>query len=277
MKEIKRRRPLCAFLLSFISPGLGQVYNGEFKKAILMYVALFLLSAVLSSTGLFFGFYGMISCMLILVGFYLYIALEALVSARHLEEFSLRPYNRWYLYLALFLISNFAIQPLVGFIIKNSLLVAKPYKIASTGMEPTLLAGDHLVAHMGYYRRHKPQRGDLILFSSPNDPGKDFLKRVIALEGEKIEIIQEKIYINDQLMDDPWAHPGDGLTPKPVQQIDSYGPEVVPKSCYFVLGDNRRNSLDSRVWGSLDSAKIKGKPLYIYWSKDKKRIGLKIE
>ncbi len=277
MTEIKRRRPICAFLLSFVSPGLGQVYNGEFKKAILMYVALFLLLAVLLSTGLFFKFYGMISCLAILVGFYLYIALEASFSARHLKEFSLRPYNRWYLYVALFLISNFAIQPLVGFIIRNNLLVAKPYKIASTGMEPALLAGDHLVAHMEYYRRYRPQRGDLILFSAPHDPTKDFLKRVIALEGEKIEIIQSRIYINDQLIDDPWAYPGDGQSQKPIPQMDNYGPEVVPKSCYFVLGDNRRNSLDSRVWGFLDASKIRGKPLYVYWSKDRTRVGLEIK
>jgi signal peptidase I len=213
----------------------------------------------------------------ILVGFYLFIALDAFVSARHLKEIVLSPYNRWYLYVALFLISNFAIQPLVGFMIKNNLLVAKPYKITSAGMEPALLAGDYLIAHMEYYRRNKPRRGDLILFSSPSDPTKDFLKRVIAFEGEKVEIIRDKIYINDQLIDDPWAYPGDGRPRNSIQQPENYGPGVVPKNCYFVLGDNRQSSLDSRVWGFLDGRKIKGKPLYIYWSRDKSRIGLVIK
>jgi signal peptidase I len=139
-------------------------------------------------------------------------------------------------------------------------------------MEPTLLVGDHLIADMKIYKGEKPKRGDIIIFEFPKDPSKDFIKRVIATEGEKVEIIRNKIHINDQLMDDPWGH-----FSLPRSSIEDYGPVKVPQGCLFVMGDNRDNSQDSRFWGFVNIKKVKGKALYLYWAKNKSRIGIELK
>jgi signal peptidase I len=139
-------------------------------------------------------------------------------------------------------------------------------------MEPALLVGDRLIADMKIYKSEKPKRGDIIIFEHPKDPSKDFMKRVIATEGEKVEIIRNKIYINDQLMDDPWGH-----FTMPRSSIEDYGPVRIPVGLLFVMGDNRDNSLDSRMFGFINVEKVKGKALYIYWGKNRARIGMEIK
>ena len=147
-------------------------------------------------------------------------------------------------------------------------------------MEPTLLVGDYLLVNkfiygtkipytdLKFFQLEKPNRGDVIVFVFPLDPSKDFIKRVIATEGEKVEIIRNKIYINDQVIDDPWGRfkrEGPGWY---LQGLEKFGPVVVPKHSLFVLGDNRDNSQDSRFWGFLDVNAVKGKAFVLYFSWD---------
>lgn len=139
-------------------------------------------------------------------------------------------------------------------------------------MEPALLVGDHFIADMKIYKSEKPKRGDIVIFEYPKDPSKVFVKRVIATEGEKIEIIRNRIYINDQLIDDPWGH-----FARPGSSIEDFAPVRAPEGSLFVLGDNRDNSQDSRFWGFVDIKKVEGKPLYLYWAKNKARIGMEIK
>ena len=261
----KRRRPMAALLLSFITPGLGQLYNGQLKRGVILYVVLFLLTVALVFSVLFFKFLGMLFSSAILLLFILFIWLDALIGAVKLKEITLKPYNKWYLYLIIFLISNFAIQPLISSSTKNNFIRA--YKIPSSAMEPTLLVGDHLIANMRIYKKENPNRGDIVIFEYPKDPSKDFIKRVIGLEGEKVEMVRNKIYINGKRLDDPWGYY------QSVGGSNNFGPVVVPKDSLFVLGDNRNNSLDSRFWGYVNIKKLKGKALYLYWAKNKKRIG----
>jgi signal peptidase I len=277
MEEIKIRKPLVAFFLSFMSPGLGQVYNGELKKAIVLDLLIFLVTAVLLSTHLFLTFRGLFTCLLVLAGSYLLVPLEAWHRARQVRQIALKPYNKWHFYMAMFFMSNFALQPLASSVIQDHFLSTKAYRIVSETMEPSLRPEDHLVANMEYYISNKPQRGDVILFSYPKDPAVDIIQRVIALEGEKVEIRKNAVYINDRLMEDPWGHYEMGTTDLPsTPQVEDYGPMVVPGSSVFVLGDHRRMSQDSRHFGFVVKARIKGKALYIYWSKDRDRIGLEI-
>ena len=144
-------------------------------------------------------------------------------------------------------------------------------------MEPTLLVGDHLIANMKIYKSGKPKRGDIIIFEYPKDPSKDFIKRVIGLEEEKAEIINNKIYINEKLLDDPWGYFEDVGSVKGIPELEKFGPAVVPKDSLFVLGDNRNNSQDSRFWGFVNIKKVKGKALYLYWAKNKSRIGMELK
>ena len=131
---------------------------------------------------------------------------------------------------------------------------------------------------MRCYKSEKPKRGDIVIFEYPKDPSKDFIKRVIATEGEKVEIIRNKIYINDHLIEDPWGHYSEKNDwPKQLQLMERFGPVMVPKDSLFVLGDNRDNSQDSRFWGFVNIKKVKGKALYLYWAKNKTRIGMEIK
>ena len=115
----------------------------------------------------------------------------------------------------------------------------------------------------------------MIVFKYPEEPDRDFIKRVIGLPGETIELRQKKVYINGMPLDEPYAH---YLQPAPsaadLQEVtsfdvrDRYGPVTVPADQYFAMGDNRDNSQDSRYWGFLARGHIKGKALLIYWSYD---------
>lgn len=144
-------------------------------------------------------------------------------------------------------------------------------------MEPSLLVGDHIVVNLKYFKTNRPQRGDVIVFKYPLDPNKDFIKRVIGIGGDRIEIKEKKVYINGQLFSDPHAHYQEGNPSSPfIQFRDNLGPIVVPKNALFVMGDNRDRSYDSRFWGFVNLADVKGRVMYIYWSKNKNRIGLEV-
>ncbi len=159
--------------------------------------------------------------------------------------------------------------------------VVQAFKIPSGSMEPTLLVGDYLMVNkfiygiripytdVKFFQFKKPQRGDIIVFIFPRDPSKDFIKRVIGTEGEKVEIIHNKIYLNDRLIDDPWGHfVKDDFPRKFLLRMENFGPVVVPKDSLFVLGDNRDNSEDSRFWGFVNVNAVLGKAFIIYFSWD---------
>ncbi len=272
MNSFKKRKPVLALLLSLVTPGLGHVYNGQLRRGVSYLVGIFLANIVLLF--LLVTFYGMIFCLIVPGAFFLFIAIDAVRGAIKLKTIELKPYNKWYIYLLIFLLSNVVGQLLI-WTTKNN--IAKAYKTPSSTMAPTLLVGDHLVADMRIYKSQKPQRGDIIIFEFPKDPSKEFIKRVICVEGDKVEIIENKIYINDKLLNDPWGNFGDGGLGKDIPGLDSYGPVVVPKDSLFVLGDNRNYSQDSRFWGFVDVKKVKGKALYLYWAKDKSRIGMELK
>lgn len=153
--------------------------------------------------------------------------------------------------------------------------IVQAFKIPSSSMEPTLLVGDHLLVNKFIYgiripytdikflQYKKPKRGDIIVFIFPKDRRKDFIKRVIGTEGEKVEIIRNKIYINGKVIDDPWGH-----FTIPRSSIEDYGPVKVPEGSLFVMGDNRENSQDSRFWGFVNLNEVKGKAFIIYFSWD---------
>ncbi len=268
MDNLKERKRILAFFLSLVTPGLGQIYNGQFRKGISFLIG-FLLAYILFSF-LLFNFYGMIFYLIIMLGLYGFIFIDAFRGANELKAIALMPYNKWYIYLIVFLLSSMLIRPLLAWTIRNN--IARAYKIPSSAMEPTLLVGDHLIADMRIYKSEKPKRGDIIIFEFPKDPSKDFIKRVIGMEGEKVELVNNKIHIDEKLLDDTW-----GYFTKDYPALDTFGPVVVPKDSLFVLGDNRNNSQDSRFFGFINIKKVKGKALYIYWAKSKSRIGRELK
>ena len=275
LEVYRRRKPILALIFSIITPGLGQIYNGQLKKGIIFYLVEFLIVVSLIFSGLFFKFFGIILSLVIILGFFLFILVDAFGGAIKLKEDAHKSYNKWYIYLVIFLINGFVIQPLLSWTIRNN--IVRAYKIPSSAMEPTLLVGDHLIANMKIYKSEKPKRGDIIIFEFPKDPSKDFIRRVISVEDEKVEVVNNKIYINEKLLDDRWGYFEDVGSVKDFPELEKFGPVVVPKGSLFVLGDNRNNSQDSRFFGFVNIQKVKGKALYLYWAKDKSRIAMELK
>jgi signal peptidase I len=178
--------------------------------------------------------------------------------------------------------------------------VIQPYKIPSSSMEPTLLVGDHVLVNKfifggigAWYEKFLPyraiHRGDLVVFKYPFEDHPDYVKRVIGLPGDRLRIIAGRVFVNAKLLYEPYAeHEGynsdagtdnfppldpysvqAGLLPDWANEIANYIQDdelVVPPDRYFVMGDNRDDSEDSRYWGFVDRSAVMGRPILIYWS-----------
>jgi len=153
------------------------------------------------------------------------------------------------------------------------------FKIPTGSMEPNLLVGDHLLvnkfifapAMTGLERTLLPmrpvERGEVLVFKFPEEPERDFIKRVIGLPGETLELRGQTIYINGAPLVEPYANYqpfGEGTGEGDLRR--RYGPVTVPADHYFMMGDNRDDSQDSRYWGFMPASYIKGRALFIYWS-----------
>ena len=151
--------------------------------------------------------------------------------------------------------------------------VVQAFKIPSGSMLPTLQIGDHILVNKFLYWFTTPQRGDILVFRFPQDEGRDFIKRVIALPGEKVEIRGKQVVVNGQPLLEPYSvHLDRAIQEAPYSPRDNFSPVEVPPGQLFMMGDNRDYSMDSRFWGFLDTKKIKGKAFVIYWSWDRDRF-----
>ncbi len=166
--------------------------------------------------------------------------------------------------------------------------VVQAFKIPSGSMKQTLLIGDHILVSKFIYGVKlpfsditvipikKPKRGDIIVFKFPEDPGKDFIKRVIGVAGDVVEVRNKQVYINNMLLNhDHGIHTDPRIIPGVFQPRDNFGPVTVPPASLFVMGDNRDHSYDSRFWGFVDLKAVKGKAFIVYWSWDNGSFGVR--
>ena len=281
----KPRKPWIAGLLTFFTIGLGHLYSGKAKKGIVLYflgqgtiLAIFLPLIWLSPNILVF-----LLAVVCALGFLIFCILDALrVSRRNKLTYELKKYNRWYVYVLVSAVNLLLIQPAVERAIKSDIVEA--YRIPSGAMKPTLQIGDHILADKYIYKKTEPKRGDIVIFPFPEDPSKDFIKRVVAVGGETIEIIDKQISINGEIIEEPFViHTDSNIFRDKKRPRDNFGPVKVPDDSLFVMGDNRDHSYDSRFWGFVKKASVKGKAASIYWSWDKdsssvrwSRIGSKV-
>jgi signal peptidase I len=176
-------------------------------------------------------------------------------------------------------VESLGLAIIVALVVRSS--VVEAFWVPSGSMLPTIQIGDHLFVNKLAYGMHvdvpfvnkalvltqwRPlKRSDIIVFVSPVDRRTDLIKRVIAVAGDKVEIRNKKLYINDALVEDPNAsftdHSNRFSAPR-----DNFGPVTVPQGKFFVLGDNRDQSYDSRYWGFADELDVKGQATFIYWS-----------
>ena len=169
---------------------------------------------------------------------------------------------------------------LAALLLKAALV--QPFIIPSGSMEDTLKPGDYILVKKYEYgysflhrterflEFHKPQRGDVLVFVSPPDPSKDFIKRCVGVPGDVVELRKAQLYVNGVRQDEPYVK--HLFTPAQMLEADgpdsvkvNFGPVKVEPGHYFMMGDNRDDSEDSRYWGQLDEKLIKGKAWFIYW------------
>ncbi|MBI9088269.1 MAG: signal peptidase I [Desulfobacterium sp.] len=168
--------------------------------------------------------------------------------------------------------------------------VVQAFKIPSGSMKNTLLIGDHILVNKFIYgvkipftdgktllSISDPDRKDIVVFKYPEDPKKDFIKRVVGLAGDKIEIKNKQLFVNDALQtsEEYAIHKDPRIIPVQFTVRDNFGPVTVPDHSLFVMGDNRDNSHDSRFWGFVDLKAVRGKAFIIYWSWNKEAFGVR--
>jgi signal peptidase I len=166
--------------------------------------------------------------------------------------------------------------------------VVQAFKIPSGSMQNTLLIGDHILVNKFIYGVKnpvngntwipfkEPERRDIVVFKYPVNPAQDYIKRVVGVGGDTIEIKDKKVYVNGKPQDEKYTIFHDSkILPASVQSRDNMGPVTVPENSLFVMGDNRDNSYDSRFWNFVDLKSVKGKAFILYWSWDKENFSVR--
>ncbi|MBU0994015.1 MAG: signal peptidase I [Proteobacteria bacterium] len=167
--------------------------------------------------------------------------------------------------------------------------IIQAFKIPSGSMKETLQIGDHILVNKFIYGVKipffnislipvtDPEREDVIVFKYPEDPSKDFIKRVVGISGDVIEVKNKELYVNNEIQaNKPYViHSDSRIFPSKLANRDNFGPFTVPENSLFVMGDNRDNSHDSRFWGVVNLKAVKGKAFIIYWSWDSRNFGVR--
>jgi len=268
------KNPWLATFLSCILPGIGQFYNRQILKGTALIVVVLIFYAVEHA---FYPFF------ILIFPLYYYSLLDAYESSEKLNG-SNQKFLRENKLIKVFVITMliFEVLPVGEF---GRAHIIQAFKIPAGSMLPTLKIGDHVLVNKTPSAKASIRSGDLIVFKYPEDPSRDFIKRVTAVGGNTLEARDKKIYINGTAIEESYAQYTDvQVRPRGADSRDNFGPYRVPENSFFVLGDNRDQSYDSRYWGYVPKENVKGKALKIYWSLDAKtgkvrwnRIGMTIK
>jgi signal peptidase I len=268
-----RARRIVAVLLSLVAPGAGHFLLGAFRRGTIWAVGLAtlgfgLLVATPASrvplTGLF------------IVVFALLARVAAAIDVARI--ITRRP--SWKIVVvgwAALLVGEFVVvEPLKAYYKTH---YAQAFSIPSGSMQPTLLVGDYIMVDKSAYRGAVPQRGDIVVFLYPPDERRTFIMRIIGTPGEVFQVKDRQVFINGQAIPEPYiVHVAPANAP-PGSCGYAYGcePMRLPADSYFMMGDNRDNSEDSRFWGFVRRERIKGKAVSIYWSWDGERNWVRLD
>jgi signal peptidase I len=295
-----RRKPFLAAFLSFISIGLGYVYCGRIVKGFLLFTVVILVHIASIAILEELPRINMIVIVVwILISFLIWIAsiIDSYLIVRNTRpDYKLKDYNRWYVYLFFYLlITIYTNQSALN--IKSNLMEA--FRTASLSMFPTIKYHDCFLADKKAYKNDNPKRGDVIVFVSPEDRNVMWVKRVVAIAGDTVEMKDNQLFINteklereglgrttcigkdsdkkDVKVEGELFTEKNGLAEYMIYLEDTYDSNTfpnrwadfpkkkIPKNFCFVLGDNRNLSMDSRHWGSIPLSTVKGRAEYIYW------------
>jgi signal peptidase I len=270
----KRSWPVTG-LLSLIAPGAGHVYVGHAKRGFGWLVAVvavdllgiavaFALPPTFAAYATFVGLFLILTLALSLA-----LIVDAVRIARRDSE---TPRARWYVVLGAIVVV-YVVSTLVG-ILYGAL---KPYfpwelfNVASSSMTPAFPPGDIFMVDKQYYDDHAPQHGDVVVYVPPKDPHTIYIKRIVAVAGERVSFDGGRAIVNGKPLDEPYAD-----LSEPDSFINKTQEFTVPAGDVFVAGDNRKNSMDSRMWtqhGPVPVANLRGRATQIMWSSSLRRIG----
>ena len=259
----KPRRAWLAALLSLLGGPLGQVYTGHFGRGVLLWLIGTFLLPILWFLTVFLplGRVGLMLLLLCALAFPIYLAVDAFLLARRNSGGPLKRYQRWWVYMLLFLVCVVA-NNAVAYAVRS--FVAESLVVPARAMSPAIQAGDCVLVDKCCSIADRLRRGDIVAFCSGVPDAPLSVMRVAGLPGETIEIRNERVLVNGIEWDDDSAVFEGSLT----SQVDlaNFGPLEIPSDCFFVLGDNRRVSKDSRLLGPVPFADFHGKVRMIYWS-----------
>lgn len=287
---IKSRNSLIAFLLSLFIPGLGQVYNGQAKKAIVFFSLLLFFPFVFGVTRWITSFYGIMLLLALELSVRVFSIVDAIKHARRQKEYIPKGFNTWYYHLCI----AFIMLIILLFYDMAAIIGAQTFKIPTTSNQPTIQAGDWVVGDMRIYDNKQPDYGDIIIYKKGD--GCFYPCRLVGLPNDKLEINNNIVSINGRPSKSVFIKAGvsDGM---PVNEFEEVLPNghkhniyksmypfdstkstikniLVPTNYYYVLGDNRDNSADSRYIGFIKKEDVVGQVIYSYWGTTTKRINI---
>ena len=261
----KSRKPILAFLLSLLAPGLGQIYNGQNMKGAILALIVFG-SALLLVSSIIATFFWFAASAFLVISTLLYTALDAAIVANRIHRITLRATNRGLVYAAVLF---------VWFLVSSSIIIMfrsapiQTFHIESPTMEPTIAAGEYIAVDMRPYHERSPARDELLAFYIDSSAAYSLIRRCIAVPGDTVEIRRGVPYVN-----------GKRFTTTQVKPFDpdsiGYPPIIIPEDNCFVLADNMPMGRDSRHFGLVPNSLARGVPIFIYWSGTQGRIGRKL-
>jgi signal peptidase I len=236
--------PRTAALLTLLTPGLGHIYLGLVWRGIALFALVIAADTLLmfSLMGVLARFWMFAISLGLLFVLWLYIVVDATIRASRMQDHPIRFSTRWPLYLVIaacaWLIT--AVPFLYAAHAKASGQLGYFHATAGS-MEPTLREGEYVLADATYYRNHKPNRGDVVVYIHPKQPGVHFIRRVIAIEGDRVAVRGGRAVVNGMMVEEPYVDVGDPQTP-----YNNMAEVRVPVGKVFVLGDSRAHGADSR-------------------------------
>lgn len=285
------RKPIFAFLLSILTPGLGHIYNGRLKTGILLFsVSQILLPYLYYWTHLVYSFYGLVSILIIEITFRMYIIISAIYISSRQKDYILKTYNKSS---TMTLIG--ASMLLIAFLFsEKDRLGIKTFSIPTTSNDPTLKVNDKLVSDINYYKYNSVNYGDIVTYKISN--GETWVFRVVGLPFDTISIVDNVVSINHKVCKTTFIK--DNISEEfEVKEFEETLPNghrhtifkfitpfndamnniadtIVPSNHYYLLGDNRDNAADSRFYGFINKEDITGRIIYSYWGQTRDRINI---
>jgi signal peptidase I len=275
--EAKERRgpsPWITALLTVLTPGLGHIYLGEARRGITLFILVMIADTLLmfAMMGVLARFWMFAVSLGLLLGLWLYIMVDAIGRAYRMRGYPHEGYNRWTTYAGAFILACVIFAaPCVYAVHANASGQLLVLNAVTPSMEPTLRVGEYFLADASYYRSRAPSRGDVAVYLHPRQSHLYYIKRIVAVEGDRVAVKGGRAVVNGMVVEEPYVDAG------AADIRFANMPEIrVPAGHVYVLGDNRANSVDSRdtvAHGPVPVANLIGRVTDIAISRHLPRIG----